>query len=102
MGKELGQHGANIYFKEFSVAINGEKRSYKLGDFYFVQTDPRKPVCIAEFQLIWMNLKDGRKLAAAKLYFKPEDTKQGRLPEHGEVWPISMLILKTNSTYCCR
>ena len=86
VGKELGQHGPNVYFKEFSVTTsNNEKRNYKLGEFYFVRKDQRHPVCIAEFQLIWTNVKDGRKLAAAKLYFRPEDTKAGRLAEHGEV-----------------
>ena len=89
MGNELGRHGPNVYFKEFSVSINGEKRNYRLGDFYFVQKDPTQPICIAEFQLIWMNLKDGKKLAAVKLYFRPEDTMPGRLAEHGEVRLIS-------------
>ncbi|XP_065057756.1 uncharacterized protein LOC135685682 [Rhopilema esculentum] len=84
VGKELGQHGSNIYFKEFSVIVDGVRRSYKLGEFYFMRKDPQQPICIAEFQLIWVNLKDGRKLAAAKLYFRPEDTNSGRLCEHGE------------------
>jgi len=84
VGSELGQHGPNVYFKEFSVSVNGEKRNYKLGDFYFVQKDSGYPVCIAEFQLIWMNLQDRKKLAAVKLYFRPEDTTPGRLAEHGE------------------
>ena len=73
------------------MSSNGEKRSYKLGDFYFVQKDPTQPICIAEFQLIWMNLKDGKKLAAVKLYFRPEDTMTGRLAEHGEVRHISQV-----------
>ena len=85
MGKELGQHGANVYYKEFTVSIKEIDKTYKLGDFYFVRKDASQPICIAEFQLIWMNLKDGKKYAAVKLYFKPEDTKLGRLSEHGEV-----------------
>ena len=67
------------------MIVDGVKRSYKLGEFYFMRKDPQQPICIAEFQLIWVNLKDGRKLAAAKLYFRPEDTNSGRLCEHGEV-----------------
>ena len=100
MGSELGQHGPNVYFKEFSVSVNGEKRNYKLGDFYFVQKDSAYPVCIAEFQLIWMNLKDGKKLAAVKLYFRPEDTTPGRLAEHGEVRHFLNSNLKTKFPYC--
>eukprot|EP00794_Sanderia_malayensis_P000108 gene108-719_t len=84
IGKELGKHGTNIYYKEFSVHNNGEKRSFKLGEFYFVRKDPSQPICIAEFQLIWLNVKYGKKLAVVKLYFRPEDTKTGRLVEHGD------------------
>ena len=81
----MGQHGSNIYYREFAVFVGDKRKYYRLGDFYVVRRDKSQPICIAEFQLIWENIKDGSKLATVKLYFRPEDTPAGRLPQHGEV-----------------
>lgn len=69
----MGQHGANIYFKEFTVSASSEVKTYKLGAFYFVRKSLEYPVAIAEFQLIWKNTKDGKTYASVKLYFNPND-----------------------------
>lgn len=71
--RAVGQHGANIYFKEFTVSASSEVKTYKLGAFYFVRKSLEYPVAIAEFQLIWKNTKDGKTYASVKLYFNPND-----------------------------
>ena len=44
-----------------------------------------QPICIAELQLVWYDASTDSKLASARLYFKPEDTPEGRRNNHGEV-----------------
>ena len=44
-----------------------------------------EPICIAELQLVWYDASSDSKLASARLYFRPEDTPIGRLPNHGQV-----------------
>lgn len=74
----LGQHGSNIYYKDFFVTYkNGRKRHYRPGRFYFVQKSKDFEIAVAEFQLIWHNLKDGKNYASVKLYFKPEKVVEG-------------------------
>ena len=68
----LGQHGSNIYYKEFFVTSKTKKRHYRPGRFYFVKKSKKFDTAIAEFQLIWHSLKDGKNYASVKLYFKPE------------------------------
>lgn len=43
-----------------------------------------EPICIAELQLVWYDASSDSKLASARLYFRPEDTPIGRLPNHGQ------------------
>ena len=68
----LGQHGSNIYYKEFFVTSETGKRHYRPGRFYFVKKSKNFDIAIAEFQLIWHSLKDEKYYASVKLYFKPE------------------------------
>ncbi|EDO49242.1 predicted protein, partial [Nematostella vectensis] len=84
IGSSCGRHGSYTFYKGFRI-ISGEKvKNYCLGEFYFVRKAVNLPICIAELQLIWHDSGCDSKLASARLYFKPEDTPQGRLSIHGK------------------
>jgi len=81
--KSVGQHGANIFYKEFSVLTNSNYKTYCLGSFCFVQKPPY-PVTIAEFQLIWKNTYTNKKYACVKLYFDPETEDEDECDGYAE------------------
>ena len=42
-------------------------------------------VSIGELQLLWEDRSTNQTLGSLRLYYLPEYTQEGRLPEHGEV-----------------
>lgn len=50
-----------------------------------MRNSTNQPICIAELQLVWHDASTDNQLASARLYFRPEDTPIGRLPNHGQV-----------------
>ncbi|XP_028391433.1 uncharacterized protein LOC114516216 [Dendronephthya gigantea] len=84
VGSSCGKHGAYTFYKGFKITTNGESREYLLGDFYFIRNSKDRPICIAEFQLLWHDANTDNKLASARLYFRPESTPGGRQGCHGK------------------
>ena len=77
-------------------------RHYRPGRFYFVQKSKKFEVAIAEFQLIWHNLKDSKNYASVKLYFKPEKDFDDDEEEAYGLVRIQLLAIKCQKILCPR
>ncbi|KAA0184808.1 hypothetical protein HAZT_HAZT008587 [Hyalella azteca] len=88
-GSPCGQHGSYVFYKGLrytSPPPHAAPRLLALGEFVFLKIWPHEDiVSIGEPQLMWEDRASGNLLVSLKLYFRPENTPEGRSGEHGEM-----------------
>ena len=74
-----------------------------LGEFFFVKVWPKSDlVAVGEVQLLWEDKNTGQLLSSVRLYFLPEYTPDGRMPQHGEVkHALPFMLLSTKGPLWC-
>ena len=85
---------------------DGRTRTTKilaLGEFFFVKVWPKSDlVAVGEVQLLWEDKNTGQLLSSVRLYFLPEYTPDGRMPQHGEVkHALPFMLLSTKGPPRC-
>jgi hypothetical protein len=79
----------NKHFASFE--LNGV--TYSTSDFvYIASSNPSSPPQIAQLQAMWEDEKEN-KLGSFIRYFRPEETKEGRKPHHGQMQGNDEFIL---------
>ena len=77
--------GSGVYHHDGGVSRSRTK-ILALGEFFFVKVWPKSDlVAVGEVQLLWEDKNTGQLLSSVRLYFLPEYTPDGRMPQHGEV-----------------
>ena len=88
IGPTSKSQGPYKFYKGFKYTYEGKDRIISLGQFFFMKILDDMPICIGELQLAWEDKNCPNELASVKLYFVPEDTPEGRMPNHGQVRKI--------------
>ena len=65
--------------------------SLHVGDFFRLREPGSDLVPIAEVRRFWTEMPSGRAMVELRFYYRPEETPQGRLAQHGKVFFAALL-----------
>ncbi|CAL1540541.1 unnamed protein product, partial [Lymnaea stagnalis] len=75
------QHINYMFYKAFKYKSNELNKILALGDFFFLKI--LQEICIGEIELLWEDKASNQLFASLRLYFRPEQTPDGRSDDSG-------------------